>query len=585
MLREKMIASLVLFSLIGNAGFASAEKPTYEQIKERIAIQQVYTINDEAEVALPIGKSVQFGVSDNHYGLKEYCVYAASDALIWICCLDTDGNVIDTRATDSRKVTGFLQQVSSTECLAILKWNVEGGTLQLDFCISTDKQRNWTAREEATKKKIRMAMGHSNSKPYPPTTISETERLAGFARLWSEVKYNFAFFDQVPDLDWDQILIQYIPRVQEAKTVEAYYRVLLQCVALLHDGHTNVWGPGTSLTKELSRLPIELRPLAGGKAVIVAITLIESLRSPALRKELEQANLRLYEEVTHIDGEPIQQILEKEIYPWICASTAHVRDLNAFTQLVRGPYHAKATLRIRGMDGKQREVTLTRSHFPMKQKRMAQGFVCRELEDQIVYVNLPGFESDQVVRDFEAIFPQVRKAKGLILDVRHNGGGSTDNGSAIISKLTKETIEGSRWRTRQYLPAFRAWGKNEGWYEGQHDLILPSKKDPYLGPIVVLTGPNTVSAAEDFVVVLHASKRATIVGERTAGTTGQPLYIDLPEGGGARICTKRDTYPDGREFVGVGVIPDVEVHPTQESLASDEDVVLQEGIEVLKAEL
>jgi len=585
MLRKMTIALLVLFSFLSDAGSASVEKVTYEQIKGRAAMQQAYTINDEVQIALPIGKSVQFEVTDNDYGLKEYCVYPGSDDLIWICYLDTDGNVIDTRATDFRRINGSLQQVSATECLAIMKWKVEGDMLQLQFCISTDKQKNWSVREETKSKKVRMAVGGNNSKPYPPPTISETRRLAGFVRLWSEVKYNFVFFDRVPELDWDQVLVEYIPKVQEAKTVEEYYRVLLQCMALLRDGHTDVSGPGTSLIKELSRLPIELWPLTGGKAVIVAITPMERLRNPALIKELEEANLKLYEEVTHIDGRPIQQILEEEIYPWICQSTPHVRDLKAFRQLVRGPYHSKATLRIRGLDGEQREVTLTRSYFPMEQERVLQGFVCRELENGIVYVNLPSFESDSVVRDFDAIFPQVQKAKGLILDVRHNGGGSTGNGDAIISMLTKEKIEGSRWRTRKYLPAFRAWGQKEGWYEGEHDLIQPSKTKPYLGPIVVLTGPNTASAAEDFVVALHASKRATIVGERTAGTTGQPLYIDLPEGGTARICTKWNTYPDGREFVGIGVIPDVELHPTQESLASHTDVALQKGIEVLRAKL
>jgi len=198
-------------------------------------------------------------------------------------------------------------------------------------------------------------------------------------------------------------------------------------------------------------------------------------------------------------------------------------------------------------------------------------------------VNLPGFGSDKVVKDFEVIFLHVRQSKGLILDVRYNGGSDTANGYAIIGKLTNETIEGSRWSTRKYLPAYRTWGRNEQWHEGQRDPILPTKANPYLGLIVVLTDPNTASAAEDFVVALHASKRATIVGEKTAGTTGQPLRIDLPGGGGARICTKRDTYPDGREFVGVGVIPDVEIHPTQESLASAEDIILQKGIEVLKA--
>ena len=99
----------------------------------------------------------------------------------------------------------------------------------------------------------------------------------------------------------------------------------------------------------------------------------------------------------------------------------------------------------------------------------------------------------------------------------------------------------------------------------------------------MLTGPETFSAAEDFVVVLHASKRATVVGERTGGSTGQPLMIDLPGGVKARVCTIHYTYPDGREFVGVGVIPDVEIHPTAVDIATDRDVILEKAVELLKA--
>ena len=83
-------------------------------------------------------------------------------------------------------------------------------------------------------------------------------------------------------------------------------------------------------------------------------------------------------------------------------------------------------------------------------------------------------------------------------------------------------------------------------------------------------------------MVLHGSKRATLVGERTGGSTGQPLTIDLPGGLQARVCTKHNTYPDGREFVGVGVIPDVEIHPTAMDIATDRDVILEKAVELFK---
>lgn len=98
-----------------------------------------------------------------------------------------------------------------------------------------------------------------------------------------------------------------------------------------------------------------------------------------------------------------------------------------------------------------------------------------------------------------------------------------------------------------------------------------------------MTGPATASAAADFLIPLNYSGRAMLVGERTAGTTGQPLYIELAGKRKARICTKHCMHPDGKEYVGVGVIPDFEVNPTPEDIAAGRDAVLDKGIEVLQA--
>ena len=117
-------------------------------------------------------------------------------------------------------------------------------------------------------------------------------------------------------------------------------------------------------------------------------------------------------------------------------------------------------------------------------------------------------------------------------------------------------------------------------------MIKPRTSDPFLGPVVVLIGPETNSAAEDFVVPLHAAARATIVGQKSRGSTGQPLQFSFLDGKiSGRVCTKRDTYPDGREFVGVGVIPDVEVHLTQRDIVTGRDPILQKGLEVVRGQL
>jgi len=45
------------------------------------------------------------------------------------------------------------------------------------------------------------------------------------------------------------------------------------------------------------------------------------------------------------------------------------------------------------------------------------------------------------------------------------------------------------------------------------------------------------------------------------------------------VVSKRDMFPDGREFVGIGISPDVSVHPTLQDLLKGTDPVLQKGID------
>jgi len=67
-----------------------------------------------------------------------------------------------------------------------------------------------------------------------------------------------------------------------------------------------------------------------------------------------------------------------------------------------------------------------------------------------------------------------------------------------------------------------------------------------------------------------------------SGSTGQPLFISLPGGGMARICTKADTYPDGRAWVGHGIQPTVKAVPTVADLRRGRDTVLEAALAQLR---
>lgn len=101
-----------------------------------------------------------------------------------------------------------------------------------------------------------------------------------------------------------------------------------------------------------------------------------------------------------------------------------------------------------------------------------------------------------------------------------------------------------------------------------------------------MIGNNTASAAEDFLIILSNLKgRAKTIGQTTFGSTGQPLMFQLPGGGTARICAKKDTYPDGKEFVGYGIQPDISVEENIQDIIAGKDRTLDVALKNLEKKL
>jgi carboxyl-terminal processing protease len=96
----------------------------------------------------------------------------------------------------------------------------------------------------------------------------------------------------------------------------------------------------------------------------------------------------------------------------------------------------------------------------------------------------------------------------------------------------------------------------------------------YKGPLYILADGGCFSACEDLLLIFKDNHRAVIIGERSAGSSGQPYGRDLGDGMGVGLSTKRMYAPDGHAFEGVGVAPDVEIHTTDEDLRRGRDPVL-----------
>jgi len=422
--------------------------------------------------------------------------------------------------------------------------------------------------------------------PAPPPDLSDAEKLYGLSLLWQEANYNFAFFDQVPDLDWDSAYQAFIPVVLATESTYDYYQELKRFVALLEDGHTRVWLSGQP--GQYESYPWVLTENVQGQVVVSNV-------GRSLQDELP-----VHSVIKTIDDEPAAQHALEERLPYTFSSTDYDRVDRVLAAALSGPPDKAVRIAYVTPGGERREATLDRDRrtredewlLPTRSSRPR--FEFRWLEDDIAYIAVNTFNDAGVVDDFEAALPQLYRAKALVVDIRSNGGGNSINGYRIAAYMTDDTLKTSAWKTREHIAAYKAWGRfNEryndyaemnAWYDGgTHGEVAPAEGRRLIVPTVVLQEHATFSAAEDFLIAIEKIPQITTIGRPSGGSTGQPLALELPGGGRANICTKRDTYSDGRDFVGIGIAPDIFVEATIEDVQSGRDPALERAVQLLRS--
>lgn len=435
----------------------------------------------------------------------------------------------------------------------------------------------------------------------PDTLLTDAKKIYGLSRFWQEANYNYAYFSNVPSLNWDSAYQAYIPQILATTSLFDYYRVLQKFCALLKDGHTNVYLPLSISSKRVRRsfgdIKLELRNI-GGKAIVV--------NTAAATKDIVPAG----SEIISVNGMPIKEYSDQFVRPYISQSADYITDDWCVDYLLEGFLGDTIRIGFKKPGNTVHSLLLkreARDNVAWQQAYNNNLFELKWLPGNIAAISLNSFGDARIVDTFITSLPALQKAKGIIIDLRLNGGGSSSHAASILSYFTHtDTIRGSKWWTRQHRAAYKAWGTYAAqdpkdssdwsktardyfygnvWYEGGQMTIpngAPKEKRMTTVPLAVLFGHATASAAEDFLIMLDELKgRGLTVGQRSFASTGQPIPFDLPGGGSARICTKKDTYPDGRVFVGTGIQPGYEINPTLNDYLQKKDVVLEKAAELL----
>ncbi|HXB41894.1 MAG TPA: S41 family peptidase [Bacteroidia bacterium] len=436
-----------------------------------------------------------------------------------------------------------------------------------------------------------------------PKTLTTTDKIYGLSKFWEEVNYNFIFLDKIGKNKWDSAYKQFIPIVLNTENDYQYFMELQRFCALLKDGHTNIYLPEKKGFEKMNTMFGDYR------------LFIENINEKAIvvRTNLSKKNeIPVGSEIIEINGLTTENYIKQNIAPYIASSTDYVLKDWSISRLLSGFEGEAYNLKIKKPKGDVISIKLVHSQTKEKEvfPEFDQGGELLDFkwyDNKIAYVSLNSFEDPKIDTLFIQKLPELYNARGLIIDLRYNGGGNTNIGTEIFQYLTNDKLlYGSRSVTRNHLAAYKAWGAgltakdtindksedtkkcflcfNDKYYYnfeyGPDTIKLTAKR--IVIPTVILIGHNTASSAEDFLIYADKQKHMIKIGENTFGSTGQPYSFDLVGGAKARICTKKDTYPDGREFVGYGIKPDIEVKPTIDDYLQKKDPVLTKALEYLK---
>jgi carboxyl-terminal processing protease len=397
--------------------------------------------------------------------------------------------------------------------------------------------------------------------------LTTDAKIAGLARVWAEVKYGFVHMNRVPELDWDSLFVAALPAVRATRSTAEYYRVLMKLCARLGDGHTSINVPGELFGRMYSRPAIDTR-LIDGQVCIVRV-LDDSL------------DLRPGLEILRIDGVPVHEYARARVAPYHSASTPQGAEVGTYSfYLLCGAPEEPVELELRATEGTTTEVSLPRTYHRILSYTAPIEF--RALPGGIGCLTVNTFGDRSIIAAFDSLFAAVGETRALVIDLRQNTGGNGDIGYDLLARFTDAPFRTTRGRVRPYSAFARARGEPQTWQE-----IPPAEWPPagavfYAKPVAVLIGPQTGSAAEDFCAAFAGMKRGPLVGMPTAGSTGQPLVYALPGGGSGIVCTVDVLAPDGSQFVGRGIQPDIAVHTTLADLRSGRDAELEAALDRLR---
>jgi carboxyl-terminal processing protease len=376
--------------------------------------------------------------------------------------------------------------------------------------------------------------------------IPQSSFRAEFDAVLAGIDEHYAL-KQEKGIDVGALRARFGPDVDAAATPEAFYATLVRVFASLRNSHSDLLLPSQAFFE------------AGFGAVLVEGRLL--LTGEITDPSLSDHGVGRGHEVIAIDDVPFPQWLADR-GQMANASTPQYERVAAAQQATRRFWFEPARRRFvfRSPAGTSLTLELSLERSPGTFGRLP--LVSGRAVEEVGYVAVNSLTGD-VVAQFEAELSRVLDRRALVLDLRRNRGGDSALALPIMSHLITQPAR-VHWPTQQLQPAASL---------------------RFAGPLAVLVGPITHSAAESLAHNLKDAGRGTFIGTETAGSSGNGPQAFTTAGGVVfRVPTRsgQERSVSGAPTEGFGLVPHVTSEQTYLDYLAGRDTVLERAIAVLQ---
>ena len=206
-------------------------------------------------------------------------------------------------------------------------------------------------------------------------------------------------------------------------------------------------------------------------------------------------------------------------------------------------------------------------------------FAFGRTSDNIGYLLIStwGEALDRVFEDLLGALDALKDTTALILDVRPNSGGSELLARRVAARFIRKPVVYAR-------SEFRLNASASGSKRVVDRIVEPANKgEPYLHPVLVLSGPRVMSSCEAFLLMMKQVPGCRLAGERSYCSSGNPHPTTLSNGVVVYLPSWKALDPEGRCIEGKGIEPDLRIKAPAQQFA-DSDPVLITAFEVLRKE-